>query len=226
MKKFLYLILLLFFISCSVNKPKISSLSYKRVVVELDNGNITERLSIFLRFSDEDGTNDYESMSLTQKKMRLYWHITRSLTSFFKSDYDDKNSFMVGTNKIAHPLGKIPLGDYELEVYDMQGNKVVRLFSINEASTLSKIKASLKIDDNKWKVKVENEELYTRFYLLLLGADRQPVFLKTLSLGKNENMEDSIENLKRDWPNTRYLQLCAENASKTQGYLARPVELK
>lgn len=226
MKKFLYFFVVLFLLSCSVGKPSISTLSYKRVIVELDNGQITERLSLFLRFSDEDGTNDYESMKLTQKKMRLYWHITRSLTSFFKSDYDDKYSFMVGTNKIAHPLGKIPLGDYELQVYDMQGNKVVRLFSIDGASTLSRIKASLIIEDDKWKVKVENEDLYTRFYLLLLGADRQPVFLKTLSLGKNETIEDSIENLKKEWPNTRYLQLCAENASRTQGYLVRPVELK
>lgn len=229
MKKFRYLCLILSFfplyVACSVNKPNVSSFSYKRVTVELDNGKMSERLSIFLRFSDEDGTNDYESMTLIQKDMQLYWHITRTITSFFKSDYDDKNSFLVGTNKIAHPLGKIPLGDYELQVSDLQGNKVVRLFSIADQSKLSRLEATLTVDAEKWEVKVGNEALYSRFYLLLLGADRQPVFLKTLAVSNNSNISDSISSLKNEWQDVRYLQLCAENSSRTQGYLARPIEL-
>jgi len=217
---------LLFFFSCSVNTPSISSLSYKRVTVELDNGQRTERLSVFLRFRDEDGINDYDSMTLIQTNMQLYWHITRNLTSFFKSDYDDNYSLLAGTNKIAHPLGKIPLGDYELQAYDMQGNKVVRFFSLSEETKLSPLNAKLSIEDEKWRVEVQDEVNYNIFYLLLLGADRQPVFLKTLAVAENSSVEESIEQLKKDWPDTRYLQLCAENSSRTKGYLARPVELK
>lgn len=229
MKKFFYLALFLplfsLYVACSVNKPNVSSLSYKRVTVELDNGKMSERLSIFLRFSDEDGTNDYESMTLIQKDMQLYWHITRTITSFFKSDYDEKNSFLVGTNKIAHPLGKIPLGEYELQVSDLQGNKVARFFSIDEESKFSRLDATLTVDGDKWEVSVGNEVLYSRFYLLLLGADRQPVFLKTLAVGNNSTIADSISSLKNEWSDARYLQLCAENPSRTQGYLARPIEL-
>ena len=230
MKIFFYLFLTLhvfsFCVACSVNKPNVSSLSYKRVTVELDNGRMSERMSIFLRFSDEDGTNDYESMTLIQNDMQLYWHITRTITSFLKSDYDDKNSFLVGTNKIAHPLGKMPLGNYELQVSDLQGNKVIRLFSISEESRLVRLNATLTVDAGKWEVNVGNEVLYSRFYLLLLGADRQPVFLKTLAVSNNSNISDSISSLKSDWPDARYLQLCAENSSRTQGYLARPIELQ
>lgn len=221
-----FLFLILLFFSCSVNKPSVSSLSYKRVTVELDNGRHTERLSIFLRFRDEDGTNDYESMTLIQKNMQLYWHITRNLTSFFKSDYDDKYSLLVGTNKIAYPQGKIPLGDYELQVSDMQGNKIGRLFSISDESKISPLQARLTIAEGKWKVQVQDEKNYSHFYLLLLGADRQPVFLKTLSVVENSSVEEPIEQLKKDWPDARYLQLCAENNSRTMGYLARPIGLK
>ena len=226
MKYCLYLLCVFFFFSCSVNNPSISSLSYKRVTVELDNGQRTERLSLFLRFRDEDGVNDYESMTLIQKNMQLYWHITRNFTHFFKSDYDDKYSLLVGTNKIAHPTGKIPLGDYELQVCDMQGNKVVRLFSISDEHKLSPLNATLSIKDGKWKVEVKDEKNYSYFYLLLLGADRQPVFLKTLSVAENTSIEESVETLKKDWSDARYLQLCAENVSRTKGYLARPIELK
>ncbi|MGP1438133.1 MAG: hypothetical protein ACTTKH_03575 [Treponema sp.] len=191
----------------------------------MDNGKVTERLSVFIRFTDEDGVNDYDSMTLFQKDMQLYWHINRSISSFFKTDYEDKNSFLVGTNKIAHPLGKIPLGEYEVQVLDMQGNKVVRFFSIDDELKLSHLNASLKIENERWEVKVGDETLFTRFYLLLLGADRQPVFLKTISVSTNGEISDTVESLQAESGDARYVQLCAENAQRNKGYLAKPIQL-
>ena len=225
MKHFFYFSLLLFFVSCSINKPYLSSLSYKRLVVELDSGRVTERLSIFVRFNDEDGINDYDSITLFQKNTGLYWHINRSLSSFFKTDYEDKNSFVVGTNKIVYPLGKFPLGEYEVQVQDMQGNKVVRFFTIDDELNVSHLNATLNVEGGKWEVKVEDELLFTRFYLLLLGADRQPIFLKTISISSNSSITDSVEALKNDAPDARYVQLCAENAQRNKGYLAKPIQL-
>jgi putative lipoprotein len=225
MKRSIYIFLILFFVSCSINKPYISSLSCKRVILELDNGRVTERLSLFVRFNDEDGINDYDSMTLFQKNTGLYWHINRSLSSFFRTDYEDKNSFIVGTNKIVYPLGKFPLGEYEVQVKDMQGNKVVRFFTIDDELKVSHLNATLKIEDGKWEVKVEDEVLFTRFYLLLLGADRQPVFLKTISVSSNSSISDSVESLKNEMPDARYIQLCAENAQRNKGYLAKPIQL-
>ena len=225
MKKFFYLFLILFCISCSVNKPYVSSLSCKRVIVELDNGNVTERLSLFVRFNDEDGINDYDSMTLFQKDTALYWHITRSLSSFFKTDYEDKNTFIVGTNKIVYPLGKFPLGEYEVQVQDMQGNKVVRFFKIDDELKLSHLDAALTIENGIWNVKVGDEALFTRFYLLLLGADRQPIFLKTINVSSNGQVSDSVESLKSESPDARYVQLCAENPQRNKGYLAKPIQL-
>lgn len=225
MKKFFYLFLILFCISCSVNKPYVSSLSCKRVIVELDNGNVTERLSLFVRFNDEDGINDYDSMTLFQKDTALYWHITRSLSSFFKTDYEDKNTFIVGTNKIVYPLGRFPLGEYEVQVQDMQGNKIVRFFKIDDELKLSHLDATLTIENGIWNVKVGDEALFTRFYLLLLGADRQPIFLKTINVSSNGQVSDSIESLKSESPDARYVQLCAENPQRNKGYLAKPIQL-
>ena len=225
MKKFFYLFLILFCISCSVNKPYVSSLSCKRVIVELDNGNVTERLSLFVRFNDEDGINDYDSMTLFQKDTALYWHITRSLSSFFKTNYEDKNTFIVGTNKIVYPLGRFPLGEYEVQVQDMQGNKIVRFFKIDDELKLSHLDATLTIENGIWNVKVGDEALFTRFYLLLLGADRQPIFLKTINVSSNGQVSDSIESLKSESPDARYVQLCAENPQRNKGYLAKPIQL-
>ena len=225
MKRVIPLFIILLFVSCSVNKPSMSSISCKRIIVELDNGRVTERLSLFVRFSDEDGINDYDSMTLFQKDTALYWHISRSLSSFFKTDYEDKNSFMVGTNKIVHPFGKIPLGEYEVQVQDMQGNKVVRFFRIDDELKLSHLNATLTIENGKWEVNVGDEVLFTRFYLLLLGADRQPVFLKTITASANSKTNASIEELKNECPDARYIQLCAENSQRNKGYLAKPLQL-
>ena len=225
MKQFFYILLILFFVSCSINKPYVSSLSCKRVILELDNGRVTERLSVFVRFNDEDGINDYDSMTLFQKNTGLYWHINRSLSNFFKTDYEDKNSFVVGTNKIVYPLGKFPLGEYEVQVQDMQGNKVVRFFKIDDELKLSHLNATLKVENGKWEVKVDDELLFTRFYLLLLGADRQPVFLKTINVSSNTSISDSVASLKEEATDARYVQLCAENAQRNKGYLAKPIQL-
>ena len=195
------------------------------MIVELDNGNLTERLSLFVRFNDEDGINDYDSMTLFQKDTALYWHITRSLSSFFKTDYEDKNTFIVGTNKIVYPLGRFPLGEYEVQVQDMQGNKVVRFFKIDDELKLSHLDATLTIENGIWNVKVGDEALFTRFYLLLLGADRQPIFLKTINVSSNGQVSDSIESLKSESPDARYVQLCAENPQRNKGYLAKPIQL-
>ncbi|MGP1440396.1 MAG: hypothetical protein ACTTJ3_06625, partial [Treponema sp.] len=203
MKQFFYILLILFFVSCSINKPYVSSLSCKRVILELDNGRVTERLSVFVRFNDEDGINDYDSMTLFQKNTGLYWHINRSLSNFFKTDYEDRNSFIVGTNKIVYPLGRFPLGEYEVQVQDMQGNKVVRFFTIDDELKLSHLNATLKIENGKWEVKVDDELLFTRFYLLLLGADRQPVFLKTINVSSNTSISDSVASLKEEATDAR-----------------------
>lgn len=225
MKQFFYILLILFFVSCSINKPYVSSLSCKRVILELDNGRVTERLSVFVRFNDEDGINDYDSMTLFQKNTGLYWHINRSLSNFFKTDYEDRNSFIVGTNKIVYPLGRFPLGEYEVQVQDMQGNKVVRFFTIDDELKLSHLNATLKVENGKWEVKVDDELLFTRFYLLLLGADRQPVFLKTINVSSNTSISDTVASLKEEATDARYVQLCAENAQRNKGYLAKPIQL-
>ena len=225
MKRFFYFFLILLLVSCSINKPYVSSLSCKRLVVELDSGKVAERLSIFVRFNDEDGINDYDSMTLFQKNTGLYWHINRSLSSFFKTDYEDKNSFIVGTNKIVYPLGKFPMGNYEVQVQDMQGNKVVRFFTIDDELKVSHLNASLKVENGKWEVKVEDEVLFTKFYLLLLGADRQPVFLKAINVSSNSSISDTVEALKNEALDARYVQLCAENAQRNKGYLAKPIQL-
>lgn len=193
--------------------------------MELDSGRVTERLSLFVRFNDEDGVNDYDSMTLFQKNTGLYWHINRNLSSFLKTDYEDKNSFIVGTNKIVYPLGKFPLGEYEVQVQDMQGNKVVRFFTIDDELKVSHLNATLKVENGKWEVKVEDEVLFTRFYLLLLGADRQPVFLKTINVTSNSSISESLETLKNEASDARYVQLCAENAQRNKGYLAKPIQL-
>ena len=72
---------------------------------------------------------------------------------------------------------------------------------------------------------MENEVLFTRFYLLLLGADRQPVFLKTINVSSNSSIGDTVEALKIEASDARYVQLCAENAQRNKGYLAKPIQL-
>ncbi len=73
--------------SCSLSKPSISELSVKRLKVENDSGFLTERLSVFLLFKDENGREDYNSVIIVHKESGLSWRLNRNNSSFFLSEF-------------------------------------------------------------------------------------------------------------------------------------------
>lgn len=90
---------------------------------------------------------------------------------------------------------------------------------------MTRLNAFLTINGERWEVEVKDESYYTYFYLLLLGADKQPIFLNKLSVNKNSNISETLESLKQSYPDARYIQLCAENSLRTQGFISKPLSI-
>ena len=223
LKKTLFFFIAALLFSCSFDKPDIPEFSVKILKVETDAGTIKERLSVFLMYKDENGRNDYSSIQLVHLESGLTWVLNRENTSFFSSSQlrasDSEKTLWAGSNKIASPFGQIPIGEYSVVLEDLSGNRVIKKLTLKEPEMLSSIPFVFRIQDGRWRIEASENSTFKTFFLILLGADKQPLFVQGLPEGSK--LEDSIASLLEKYPDTRYIQCMAQNAQGDTAYLTK-----
>ena len=223
LKKTLFFFIVTLLLSCSFDKPEIPELSVKILKIETDAGTIEERLSLFLMYKDENGRNDYSSIQLVHLESGLTWVLNRENTSFFSSSQlrasDSEKTLWAGSNKIASPFGQIPIGEYSVVLEDLSGNRTIKKLTLKEPEMVSSIPFVFRIQDGRWRIEASENSTFKTFFLILLGADKQPLFVQSLPEGSK--LEDSISSLLEKYPDTRYIQCMAQNAQGDTAYLTK-----
>lgn len=223
LKKTLFFLIAALLLSCSFDKPEIPELSVKILKIETDAGTIEERLSVFLKYRDENGRNDYSSIQLVHLESGLTWVLNRENTSFFSSSQlrasDSEKTLWAGSNKIASPFGQIPLGEYSVILEDLSGNRTIKKVTLKEPEIVSSIPFVFRIQDGRWRIETSDNSTFKTFFLILLGSDKQPLFVQDLPEGSK--LEDSIASLLEKYPDTRYIQCMAQNAQGDTAYLTK-----
>ncbi|UTD12846.1 hypothetical protein HO345_07560 [Treponema denticola] len=223
LKKTLFFLIAALLLSCSFDKPEIPELSVKILKIETNAGTIEERLSVFLKYRDENGRNDYSSIQLVHLESGLTWVLNRENTSFFSSSQlrasDSEKTLWAGSNKIASPFGQIPLGEYSVILEDLSGNRTIKKLTLKEPKMLSSIPFVFLIQDGRWRIETSDNSTFKTFFLILLGADKQPLFVQDLPEGSK--LEDSIASLIEKYPDARYIQCMAQNAQGDTAYLTK-----
>ena len=223
LKKTLFFFIAALLFSCSFDKPDIPELSVKILKVETDAGTVKERLSVFLMYKDENGRNDYSSIQLVHLESGLTWVLNRENTSFFSSSQlrasDSEKTLWAGSNKIASPFGQIPIGEYSVVLEDLSGNRTIKKLTLKEPEMLLSIPFVFRIQDGRWRIEASENSTFKTFFLILLGADKQPLFVQGLPEGSK--LEDSIASLLEKYPDTRYIQCMAQNAQGDTAYLTK-----
>ena len=223
LKKTLFFLIAALLLSCSFDKPEIPELSVKILKIETNAGTIEERLSVFLKYRDENGRNDYSSIQLVHLESGLTWVLNRENTSFFSSSQlrasDSEKTLWAGSNKIASPFGQIPLGEYSVILEDLSGNRTIKKLTLKEPKMLSSIPFVFLIQDGRWRIETSDNSTFKTFFLILLGADKQPLFVQGLPEGSK--LEDSIASLIEKYPDARYIQCMAQNAQGDTAYLTK-----
>ncbi len=213
--------------ACSFKPPMIVSFSVKRIQVENEQGILRERLSVFLLYSDEDGKNDYNTVTVTHQETGLTWTLDRANSSFFSSVSDgksDKNKLYAGSNKIAHPLGNFSSGKYSLVAEDLSGNRSVKIFELPEKNFDKTLPFIFDVTETELKIEVtENKERFN-FFLILSGADKQPLFVKNLG-NISASLSDSALQLKEEYGDARYIQCMAEIEDGSFAYITKSYTL-
>ncbi|WP_427190677.1 hypothetical protein [Treponema denticola] len=219
----MFFLIVTLLLSCSFDKPEIPELSVKILKIETDAGTIEERLSIFLMYKDENGRNDYSSIQLVHLESGLTWVLNRENTSFFSSSQlrasDSEKTLWAGSNKIASPFGQIPIGEYSVVLEDLSGNRTIKKLTLKEPEMLLSIPFVFRIQDGRWRIEASENSTFKTFFLILLGADKQPLFVQGLPEGSK--LEDSIASLLEKYPDTRYIQCMAQNAQGDTAYLTK-----
>ena len=91
-----------------------------------------ETLSVFIQPWDDDGIEDLDMIYLRHPNTDLFW----VLDSIQWQSYSSSGIFWIGSNQFSSGyLGKLPRGDYLLELYDKVGEKAQRFFSMQLADT-------------------------------------------------------------------------------------------
>lgn len=233
MKKFIIIFfsISIIFLSfaCSLSKPTIAELSVKRLEIENDSDLLIERLSVFLLFRDEDEREDYNSILVIHKESGLSWSLNRNNSSFFVSEdvskEELKKRIWVGSNKISYPLGKMPLGEYSIIVEDLAGNRAISSIILRTETEFSKIPFSFTSDGSTWKITNNTEASFNNYSLILLGADKQPIYVKSLGNINSEEFSGELLSLKEEYADARYIQCLVENSQKTIAYLSKSYKI-
>lgn len=223
----MFLLYLLLVSACSFKPPMIVSFSVKRLQVENEQGTLRERLSVFLLYSDEDGKNDYNTVTVTHKETGLTWVLDRANSSFFSSvsnSISDKNKVYAGSNKMVHPLGKFSSGTYTFIADDLSGNRAVKTFELTEKKFDTMLPFTFTITETDLKIEItENKEKFN-FFLVLSGADKQPLVVKNLGY-ISASLTDSVVQLKEAYGDARYIQCMAEIEDGSCAYLTKSYTL-
>lgn len=223
LKKTLFFFIAALLFSCSFDKPDIPELSVKILKIETDAGTIKERLSVFLMYKDENGRNDYSSIQLVHLESGLTWVLNRENTSFFSSSQlrasDSEKTLWAGSNKIASPFGQIPIGEYSIVLEDLSGNRAIKKITVKEPETPLSKPFVFQIQDGRWLIEADEDSAFKTFFLILSGADKQPLFVQDLPSGSEH--EDSISSLLEKYPDTRYIQCMAQNSQGDTAYLTK-----
>lgn len=226
-KAIIFFIILLFFAACSFSKPNIPEISVKVLKIETEDSNLAERLSVFLKYEDENGRNDYSSITVVHLESAFTWVLNRENSSFFSSSQlkssDVEKTLWIGSNKIADPFGKIPLGEYSIIAEDSAGNRTVQKNSIKETESLAALPFVFQIQNKAWDIEFDQSSNFKNFSLILLGADKQPIFAEILPY--SFEYKGTLDSLLEKYPDARYVQCMAQNAQGSEAYLTKSFNL-
>ena len=130
--------LVLFLVGCGGTPPDILSL-YWRLNLQFpprvggsEGATGSEALSVFIQPWDEDGIEDLDTLYLRQLDADLFWVLDSSQWQ----SYSSSGIIWIGSNQFSSGyLGKLPRGNYLIELYDKAGERTQRFFSMQLADT-------------------------------------------------------------------------------------------
>ncbi|EFW39467.1 hypothetical protein [Treponema phagedenis] len=223
---FLLVISIFFFSACSFDAPRIITTEVKRLYIIDSNENLRERLSVFVLYTDKNGRNDYASMKIKENASDFIWTADRENSSFFLSSANNDTELWTGSNKFVYPGQRFPEGMYTITIEDLAGETAKIDCSLVKAPDILTAPFSFSLQDNLWKLTLKDEgSNFLTASLIFLGADRQPLAVQSLSLIQKGDNTGDIQEAKKLYSDSRYVQCLIENENRTIAFISPPQTL-
>jgi hypothetical protein len=126
--KSLFLLAVLFLTACSGSPPDITEVRYRLTAFsDRDTGRTSEYLSVAVLAVDDDGQDDFESISIINDDEELYW---QAASGEWVVRQARQQSWLVLERIAAPPIGVLPRGRYRVIVRDYAGSQAENSFTI------------------------------------------------------------------------------------------------
>lgn len=210
-------------VSCAQSKPEIRATSVKMLRVQELNEQFSERLSLFVLFSDEDGDQDFSGIRLLHNASGMEWVLEKENTIVRLRG----NDRWIGSSDIA-PAGNtlFPEGEYTIIASDLSGNEAVKPILLNRPDFPKLAPVSFSLDGDLWTLE-RNPDAgeFTENFLFLHNTEPWLVHTWKMPSVQKKSVGD-LETFRRDAREAVTIQCYSENKSGTAGVLLRPVEME
>lgn len=226
MKKFLLCFLLpsILFFSCSQADPVIRTSSVQLLRIQGPAGKFAERLSVFVFFSDGDGTADFDSITVTHDETALSWTIPADecMTRLRGKD------LWSGSNNLAGPGDEtLPEGSYTIAVSDLAGNEALSTFNLSRPAFPDYAPFAFNIDGDTWTLTRNGSASgFSRAWLFLYDEKMKLLNSWRVTEANDGRTEGTTDMLRSRAKDAFFVQCYAENADGSAGVLLLPVNME
>lgn len=210
--------------SCSQKKPEIRSMNVQLLRVQGPAGKFAERLSVFVFFTDADGTADFGSMAITHEETGLSWNMPASSCMTRQRGKD----LWTGSNSLAGPGDEpLPEGEYSISVFDLAGNETISSFMLSRPAFPDFAPVSFNIAGDQWSL-VRNTAVtgFARTWLFLYDDRQNLVYSWLVPDSKDGHAAGTVASLKAFSQNAVSVQCFTENQDGSAGVLLSPVTME
>lgn len=210
------------FLSCAQGSPEIKAIQAQVIRLQNSNSTFSERLSIFINYSDSDGEEDFARIIVHHDESLLEWRIEKDQ----KITRLRNKERWIGSNLLCYPKeGSFPKGSYTLIIEDLAGNEAIQKFQLQYPDFPETAPLHFTISDSEWKIQFKDfSNNYTRIHLILLDEKGSPLHSWQVPRQKELIQTGSLQALKNLASKATSVQCIAAVSNENAAIIFYPIE--
>lgn len=212
-----------FFLSCAQSQPEIRASSIRLMRVQTSTGDFVERLSVFLYFNDEDGTEDFSTITVRHIDTGLFWVLDAADADVRIRGRDR----WTGTSMFAPPRdGVFPGGEYTVAVADLAGNEAVNTFSLDGDPFPDEAPIRFTLSGDIWTLeRNSNTGSFSDTFLFLFNDTQTLVHVWKMPGGEMKVIGD-LDTFRQEYRDAVTIQAYSQTRDGQAGVLLSPVQME
>lgn len=217
------LCIVIFLVSCAQSGPVIHTSTVKLLRVQEESGEFVERLSVFVLFEDDDGIEDFASITVRHDDTGLFWLLEADDTVVRLRGSDRWN----GSSELAPPPGSVfPEGDYTIIAQDLAGNEALQTFSLSRMEFPETLPVRFSLDGDLWTMERNPDDGgFTENYLFVYTDGNRLVHVTKMPAGQQKFFGD-LDTFRRQFEGASRVQCYSETRDGKAGVLLSPVDME